>query len=277
MDALTQIEPTNWIILLTALITLGSFAGFLAGLLGVGGGVVLVPGLLFIFTLLGYDSPHMMHLAVGTSLAIIVPTGFSSARAHWKKSSVDLPLIFKIGTGIIIGVIGGTILAKYLSGDALKLIFATALVILAAIMASNIRDIKLLPTIPGRVGCTVAGSIIGLISTLIGVGGATLSVPFMTLCKIPIRKAIGTASGLGLVISIPAALGFILIGWNSENLPPLSFGYVNLAAWLTIIPFSILVAPLGVAAAHKIPVERLRLVFAIFMILVSIKLWTAYL
>ena len=254
------------------LIILGCFAGFLAGLLGIGGGVVLVPGLYAVFSVLGYEHESLMHLCVGTSLAIIVPTGYSAARSHFKRGSCDMALLKQIGIGIALGVLSGTTIASALEGETLKAIFAVTISILAIIMLIDPKRFTLISHMPKQPVPAIAGFVIGNISTLIGIGGATLSVPFMSLCKTPIRTAIGTASGLGLVISIPAAIGFIIIGWNTEGLPPFSFGFVNVAAWLAIIPFSVLVAPLGSRMTHAVPVDLMRKGFAGFMILVSIKM-----
>lgn len=256
-----------------ALIGLGAFAGFLAGLLGVGGGIVLVPGLFYVFTFLGFESPYLMHIAVGTSLAIIVPTGFSSARAHWKKDAVDMGIVRTLGVGIVIGVILGTLLISGLSGVALKMIFATALLIFAVLMLSNTTKVQVFDGIPPQPWASAAGGFIGFISTLIGIGGATLSVPFMTFCKVPIHRAIGTAAALGLVISVPASLGSIVVGWDAEGRLPFSLGFVNVAAWAFIIPVSVMVAPLGAMAAHRLPVRILKRGFAVFMIFVALRMW----
>lgn len=265
----------EWIILLASLVGLGCLGGFLAGLLGVGGGIVLVPGLLYIFHWLGMPEDHLMHVCVGTSLAIIVPTGFSSAFAHHRRGNVDVPNMKAMGIGIVLGVGAGTVLADNLSSQALQYIFAVAIVLLAAIMVISLRkDIVLRPSMPPQPWTSVAGAFTGLVSTLVGIGGATLNVPFMTMCKVPIHKAIGTASALGLFISIPAAIGFIWIGWGEAGRPPYSLGFVNIPAFLVIIPASVLVAKLGAHVAHKASVPLMRKVFAVFLVLVSIKLWS---
>lgn len=272
MDAL---DLNGWIILLTSLAALGCLGGFLAGLLGVGGGIVLVPGLFYIFSWLGMPEDHLMHVCVGTSLAIIVPTGFSSARAHHKRGNVDLDLMKKLAIGVVLGVGIGTILADILSSTALQYIFATCILGLAALMVIALRkDIILLPHMPPQPWTSVMGGVIGLVSTLVGIGGATMNVPFMTMCKVPIHKAIGTSSALGLFISIPAALGFMYIGLNEAGRPPYSLGFVNIPAFLLIIPASVVFAKLGAYAAHKASVPLMRKVFAAFLVIVSCKLWS---
>jgi uncharacterized membrane protein YfcA len=271
MDTL---DLTHWIVLLSALVALGCLGGFLAGLLGVGGGIVLVPGLYHIFTWLGMPTEHLMHVCVGTSLAIIVPTGLSSALAHHKRGNVDVSNMKNLAIGIVIGVGIGTWLADILSSHALQYIFAVVILGLAALMIISLRkDIILSPHMPPQPWTSVAGGVIGLVSTLVGIGGATINVPFMTMCKVPIHKAIGTSSALGIFISIPAALGFMYIGLNEVGRPPYSLGFINVPAFLLIIPSSVLLAKLGAYAAHKASVPMMRQVFAVFLVIVSLKLW----
>jgi uncharacterized membrane protein YfcA len=254
------------------LIGLGGVAGFLAGLLGVGGGLVLVPGLFFSLSALGYDSDHLMHLAVGTSLAIIIPTGLSSALSHAKRKSVRMDLVWRIGPGILAGVGLGTLIAAWISGDDLKLVFGTALLFLSGLMLIDSTRFHFAPDVPGQPWVTLAGGGIGTLSALMGIGGATVSVPYMTLCRVPIHQAVGTASALGMVISIPAATGYAIIGWGVGDLPPLSLGYINLLAFFLISPFSILAAPWGARTAHSISVHALRKVFAGFLVIISLRM-----
>lgn len=272
MEAVAVLGPVAGAFFFLACALLGGLAGFLAGLLGVGGGIVLVPGIYYFLDIAGFESEHLMHVAVGTSLAVIVPTGLSSARAHWKKHAVDLGLVRQIGTGIIMGVLAGTLAANDLSGDRLKVIFAGALIFLSLMMLSNPARFTLVKHMPRQPVPALAGFLIGGLSTLIGIGGATMSVPFMGLCKVPFHRAVGTAAALGLVISIPAALGFILIGLGEEGRPPLSLGFVNIPAWLLIVPASVTTAPLGARLAHFVSVDFLRRIFAVFMILVAFKM-----
>ena len=263
---------TEWGMLLALMITLGGVAGFLAGLLGIGGGIVLVPGLYFVFKYLGFDPDLMMHVAVGTSLAIIIPTGLSSARAHWKKAGVRFDLVRRIGIGIGIGVVIGTLIADRVSGETLKLVFACALVFFAGLMQINPERFRLRDDVPPQPIPLLAGSIIGTLSTLMGIGGATMNVPFMALNGVSMHRAVGTASALGPLIAIPGAIGFILIGWNHSGLPPLSLGFVNLLAAAVIVPVSVTVAPYGARVAHAVSVKSLRRVFSIFMIIIAIKM-----
>ncbi len=279
MDNLIVFIPFVFIPFVLMLFALGSVAGFLAGLLGVGGGIVLVPGLFFILSLaqeqMGFDPAHIMHICVGTSLAIIVPTGFSSARAHHKRGAVDFGLVRRIGAGVVVGVILATYVANGLEGRTLKMIFASALPVFAVLMMVGKKKFVsgAEATKPANVQNRIAGVFIGLVSSLIGIGGATLSVPYMSINGVTMHRAVGTASALGLVISIPATIGFMVIGYNQMNLPPLSIGYVNVLAWVCVIPVSVLMAPLGARVAHNIQVKPLRIGFAVFMILVALNMW----
>tara|TARA_R110001592_G_scaffold144484_4_gene367660 strand:+ start:29460 stop:30299 length:840 start_codon:yes stop_codon:yes gene_type:complete len=263
--------------LVLLLMSLGAVAGFMAGLLGVGGGIVLVPGLYYVFSSLqpnyGFDPSYLMHLSVATSLAIIVPTGSSSAFSHYKKGSVDFELLKAIGIGIVIGVLISTWIAKGLDGQTMRMIFATAVLLLAFIMILGRARFQAEGAPPKQPKTTFAGVVIGGISALIGIGGATLSVPYMSMHGVSMHRAVGTASALGLVISIPATIGYIVIGWGLDNLPPYSLGYVNMLAWICIIPVSVLIAPLGAKAAHKISVRRLKITFSVFMIIVALNMW----
>jgi len=260
------------------LCALGCLAGFLAGLLGIGGGTVLVPGFLFIFGALGYDTPYIMHLAVGTSLAVIIATGSSSAYAHFRRGSVDRRAFIVLAPALILGVILGTFTADILSGVQLQIIFA---VMLFLISLNMFRGAKVTPddhSLRGNPVVYGATTLIGGVATIMGVGGAVLTVPLMALHGVKMQRAVGTGAALGLMVAIPGAIGFMVIGWDvNEGLPPLSFGFVNLLAWLAVIPFTVLCAPLGVAVAHKMMPAKLRRAFAIFMMILAanmaIEIW----
>jgi uncharacterized membrane protein YfcA len=270
-------SPALWVMLVTFLLSLGALAGFLAGLLGIGGGLVLVPGLYFGFQFLGFESATLMHVAVGTSLAVIIPTGISSARAHHKRGAVRLDLVRRLGPGIVLGVGLGTLIAARIEEQAMTLFFGVALACLALLMVSNPARFRIADDVPKQPWASCAGGVIGVISSLMGIGGATVSVPFMTMCRVPIHTAVGTASALGLVIAVPAAIGFVIIGWGQDGLPPFSLGYINLMAWPLIIPASVLAAPWGAKLAHSVSVDRLRKFFAAFLVVVAVKmLWSAF-
>jgi len=263
--------------LLKFLSLLGVAAGFLAGLLGIGGGGVFVPGLFFVFNYLGYSEDVVMHMALGTSLAIIFPTGLISAFSHYKRGGVDIPLVRSIGIVVVSGALLGSYLASYLSGFILALIFTVVVAALTLVMMVNPSKFKLWQGVPGAPWPALAGLGIGNVSSLIGIGGATLTVPFLTLCHIPIARAVGTAAALGVLISLPAALGYALTGLDIAGRPPISMGYISLPALAFTGFFSALTAPLGVCIAHKIPPKILKAGFALFMISVCIKMGTSLL
>lgn len=262
----------DWAILIFSLMALGSLSGFLAGLLGIGGGTVLVPGLFYLFSFLGFEQSVLMHMAVGTSLAIIVPTGLSSARSHMARGAVDFKILKNIGSGIFIGAILGSILADSMSTSGLKLVFASASVVLAGIMVSNPGKFFMFERGLVQPFAGLAGLFAGVIASLMGIGAALLTVPYMSICSVKIHRAIGTSSALGLTVSIPAALTFIVMGWSVDIRPPLSLGYVNLPAWFLIMVMAALFAPLGAKVAHSVSVGKMRKGFAVFMVLVAAKL-----
>jgi uncharacterized membrane protein YfcA len=214
-----------------------------------------------------------MHLAVGTSLASIIATGLSSTRAHYKKGSVRFDLVKTIGIGMVIGVGIGTYIASEATGMGLKILFAGALVFFAFLMQLNPQKFTSFQNIPRQPWPTFAGVIIGVISTLMGIGGAALNVPYMTLHNVPIHKAIGSSAALGLLIAIPGVIGFLFIGQgHTAMLPPFSIGYVNFLALAIIIPVTVLMAPVGVHVTHKFSVKTLRRVFSIFLVIISLRM-----
>lgn len=263
-------------ILLPLIIALGAASGFMAGLLGIGGGIILVPGLYFAFQLLGYAPENLMHMAVGTSLAVIIPTGISSARAHYKKGAVRFDLVKHIGPGIVIGVMAGTAIADYMSGNALTIFFAVALFGFAALMQIPPKVQEDGSHAVKQPMGTIGGFAVGCMSALMGIGGATLNVPFMTLHGVSIHNAVASASAMGPLIALPGAIGFILIGLGADNLPPFSLGYINLLALAVIAPISVLTAPWGAKTAHAVSVKTLRRIFSVFIVIVAMKMiWNA--
>lgn len=251
------------------LMAAGALTGLLAGMLGIGGGIILVPCLYYLFSSLDFPQNELMHMAIGTSHAIMLATAVSSSRAQWKRGNVDPALLRGIGPGILCGVVVATAVAARLESATLKMIFATVIAGLAVIMMLDAERFRLLKKTPGKITHAFAGTVIGGIAAILGIGGAVLSVPYMTQCRASIRQATGTASALGLFITIPATAGFVLIGLDAAGRPPYSAGFVNLPAWALIAPFSVLCAPLGAKIAHGLPVARLRHIFAFIMILVS--------
>lgn len=263
----------EFLYLLIPVLMLAAVAGFLAGLLGIGGGLVLVPGLFFIFNHLGYTSDTIMHVAVGTSLATIIATGISSARAHYKKGSVRFDLVKNIGIGIVIGVGLGTYIASVTTGMTLQVIFALALIVFAILMQLNPEKMKLRDDVPQQPWPAFAGIGMGIVSTLMGIGGAALNVPYMTLNGVSIHRAVGSAATMGLLVAVPGALGFLFIGLDDvSGLPPYTFGYVNWLALAVIVPVTVIFAPIGANTAHRFSDKMLRRIFSIFLIIIAVRM-----
>jgi uncharacterized protein len=255
-----------------SLLATGVAAGFIAGLLGVGGGIVIVPVLYFVLGALGVDEEVKMHVAVGTSLSTIVFTSFASFRAHSRRGAVDFELLRSWAPGIVAGVIIGSFLASVFSGDVLTAIFGTIALIVAIYMAFSKPEWRVFSGLPTGILKHAVAAVIGAVSALMGIGGGTLSVPTLTLCGYPIHRAVGTAAAIGFAIGVPGTIGFIIAGWGREGLPPLSLGYVSLLGLILILPTSILLAPWGARAAHALPVRGLRIAFAAFLALTSARM-----
>lgn len=252
-------------LLAVALLATGLVAGIIAGLLGVGGGIVIVPVLYYMFTALKMDPSVLMHVAVGTSLATILATGASSARAHYSRGSVDMDLLKRWWWAIALGVVAGATLAGNMSGGALTLIFGVVALLVSANMMFRKDGSALADQLPGTPVKEFLGIIIGGISVMMGIGGGTLGVPILTLFNYPIRKAVGTAAAIGLIIAVPGTLMSVYFGWGTEGRPPFSLGYVNLIGFFLIIPASTYAAPLGAKIAHTIDPSKLKLIFALFL------------
>lgn len=252
-------------------LALGVVAGILAGLLGIGGGLVIVPMLNFAFQWQNLPVEHQMHLALGTSLATIILTSISSFRAHDKRGAVRWDIFRNITPGIIVGTLLGSWLASGMSTGILKIVFVCFLYYVATQMLMGIKP-KATRDIPGTVGIFGAGGIIGCVSSIVGIGGGTLTVPFMTWCNVQMHVAIGTASAIGLPIALAGTLGYITTGWSATGLPDWTVGYVYLPALLGIISSSVLTAPWGAKLAHSLPVPKLKRIFAILLYAVATKM-----
>ncbi len=267
------LELGELILFAGALLVTGVIAGVLAGLLGVGGGIVIVPVLFHMFTLIGIDESVRMHLAVGTSLGTIIPTSIRSVRAHHKKGAVDIELLKRWAFPMLIGVGVGTALAAYVNGEALTAVFATVALLVAFNMAFGKEEWRLGDDLPGRAGEGAIASSIGGVSAMMGIGGGTFGVTVMTLFGRPIHQAVATSAGLGLLISVPGAIGFMLSGLGVEARPPLSIGYVNLIGLALIVPATVLAAPWGANLAHAISRKALARAFAFFLLLTSLRMF----
>lgn len=273
MNELLAGHSTAWLIgLVAALLATGVVAGILAGLLGVGGGIVIVPVLYHLFTLLQVDPSVRMHVAVGTSLATIIPTSISSALAHRRKGNVDAALVKRLLPSVIVGVVIGNFLSAHLSGRVLTGVFAVMALLVAANMAFRREGFAIRDGLPGVVGTSVLGTVIGGISTLMGIGGGTLSVPILSAMRIAMHRAVGTGALIGTIISIPGAIGFLLSGMDVPLRPPGSVGYVNLLGFAMIVPATLLTTRWGVNLASKVDGRRLRQLFALFLTITAARM-----
>ncbi len=257
--------------ILLVYIGFGALAGILAGLLGIGGGLVIVPMLAFILPFQGVDSSHVMHLALGTSLATIIFTSISSFVAHHKRGAVNWGVVFQMTIGILIGTFVGSCIASSMPTRILKTVFMVFLYFVSVQMMTNTKP-KPSRHLPGITGMTAAGGFIGVFSSIVGIGGGTLSVPFLTWCNVRIHHAIGTASALGLPIAVAGTAGFVWNGLSAASLPPYALGYVYLPALVGIVSASVLTAPLGARLAHSLPVPRLKKVFSMLLLVVATRM-----
>ncbi|MEN3976632.1 sulfite exporter TauE/SafE family protein [Emcibacter sp. SYSU 3D8] len=263
------------LILLGALLVgVGLFGGVLSGLLGVGGGIVIVPALYHVFAYLDVDPSIRMHLAVGTSLATIIPTSIRSVRGHYRRGAVDLTLMRQWGIPLAIGVLIGTCLAAFARGRELTMVFAAVALIVALQMVLMRHDWKLRDTIPRGLPGALPPVGIGTLSAMMGIGGGTLAVPTLSMFGVPIHRAVATASGFGLIISVPGAIGFMVAGWANPLLPlPWYLGYVSLLGFVVLVPATLIAVPWGVALAHWLKPRPLRWAFAGFLALTSARMF----
>lgn len=261
--------------LLAMLLGGGLIMGLLAGMLGIGGGGIMVPILYEVFSAIGVDEAVLMHLCVGTSLAVIMPTSLRSFHSHKAKGAVDMEIIRSMVLPVVAGVVIGTLVARYSSSTILTVIWAGAATMMSLKMFFGRESWKLGDDIPGNPGRALYGLFIGTISTLMSIGGGAFVTMMMTLYGRPIHQAVGTSSGFGPMIAIPGTLGFIWAGWGVAGVPPGSLGYVSLLSAAIIVPVSVLAAPLGVRMAHGISRRKLELFFATFLALVASRFfWT---
>lgn len=264
----------QWLPMLAALLGAGAAGGLLAGLLGVGGGIVIVPALDLALTLAGVDPAVALHVAVATSMATIVPTSISSSRSHAKRGAVDGDVIRRWSLPIVVGSLAGALLASSVEARVLSGVFGVVALLAALKMLLPLDRVVLRPTLPGGPTGAVIPASIGIVSAMMGIGGGTLSVPSMTLCGVPVHKAVGTAALLGLWISVPATLGYLLAGTGDDVMPPWTVGYVSLAGFAIVAPVAWLVAPLGARLAHSLDRRRLSAAFGVFLLVVAVRmLW----
>jgi len=263
----------QWLILGVAMLATGSVAGVLAGLFGIGGGIVIVPVLEAALGFIGVDPAIRMHVAVGTSLATIIPTSVSSARAHHQRKSVDVDIVKRWGIFVLLGALLGAWIASQVHSRVLAMVFATLALLVAIKMVLVPESRNLTEEVPRGPAVAVIPTAIGCFSSMMGIGGGTFSVMTLTLFNEPIHRAVGTAALFGLVISLPATIGFMVAGWGDARVPPASLGYVSLIGFACIAPATVLAAPLGAKIAHAFSGRRLSMLFGAFLVIASIRLF----
>ena len=262
-----------WPFVLGLMVT-GVLSGIAAGLLGIGGGAIIVPALSTALSLLGYDSDVVQHVAVGTSLAIIIPTGIMSARSHYKRGALDMRVLKLWAPFIVAGTFIGGLMAGFFSGDVLRVVFAVMAFVIAANIISGFQT-KLMGHLNGSsLTHRISAFVVGYISSLMGIGGGSLTVPTMVAFGATMHSAVGTSAAVGVAIAISGTLGFVISGWNTVGLPPLSLGYINLLALVLVAVLAAAFAPIGAALAHRMDQKTLKYVFAAFLVVVGLNmLW----
>lgn len=274
MVELAALAPYGGLSLFAAYGGLGLVVGFVAGLLGVGGGLIIVPVLIMLLHTHGQAVGMEPQLALGTSLATILFTSLSSVRAHHRRGAVEWSLVRRIAPGIVLGTLAGAALAARMPATVLKIFFVVFLFYAAVQMW---LDFKPAPHrgLPGRIGTSLAGGVIGVVSSWVGIGGGTLSVPFMLWHNVPLHRAIATSAAIGFPIAFAGATGYVLGGWTVSGLPVGSLGFVYLPALAGIVLGSVLTAPLGARTAHRLPVRPLKRVFALLLFTLALRMvWT---
>lgn len=270
-------DPLTIGTLIASLVAAGAAIGFLAGLFGVGGGAISVPVFYELFGALGYPPESAMPVAVGTSLAVIVPTSISSARGHYRKGTLDLEVLRAWAVPVLVGVLMGAGIAR----AAAPFVFQTVFVVVAVIIAINLLrggdGWKLRETLPGSFGMRLSGVVIGLVSAIMGIGGGALSNLYLTFHGMPILRAVSTSAGVGALIAVPGTIGYILAGLGRNDLPAGSLGFISLVAFAVTIPASLLMTRFGVALAHRMPRRSLEVAFGSFLLLVAGRfLWAIF-
>jgi uncharacterized membrane protein YfcA len=254
-----------------AYLAIGVTVGFLAGLLGIGGGMVMVPMLVFVFTAKGFPAEHMMHLSLATSMATIVFTSLSSVRAHHRHAAVDWTVLRAMAPGIVAGALAASLLAGFIPTRPLAIFFTGFMFYAAAQMFFEVRP-RPSRQLPGAAGLFGAGALIGGFSSVLAAGGAFLSIPFLARCNVPLKRAIGTAAANGFPIAVAGTAGYVLNGLRVAGLPEGCLGYVYVPALLIIVAASMPAAPLGAQLAHRLPVRRLRIAFALMLLALALRM-----
>jgi uncharacterized protein len=259
---------------LALLAAVGCGAGLLAGLLGIGGGLLIVPVLRYLGPHLGLEPDVIMHVAVATSAAVIVPTAITSGRAHWKRGAVDSSILWLWGPAMAVGSLATSLSGRYWSTEGLSLVFGIAAMAMALNLILGRGDLRLADRLPPRAAQGGLAAGIGAVSAVMGIGGGAIATTFMTLFNVPIHRAVGTAAMLGVFVGAPALVGWIIAGWGQVGPPTPALGYVSLPIAVTILPTMLLLAPVGVRLAHRLPAAKLRKVFGVFLFFAAFGILT---
>lgn len=265
-------DTTLLVTMAAMLLGIGAIAGILAGLLGVGGGIVLVSAFYYTFSALGYQSPQLMQMCLATSLATIIVTSVRSVLAHNKKGAVDWDILKGWAIGIAAGAILGVTVASSLRSTALQAIFGILAIIVGLYMALGKSHWRLGQAMPMGVKGFLISPVIGFLSVLMGIGGGSFGVPTMSLFNVPIHRAVATAAGFGVIIAVPSVIGFLLVDMPEGATPPLTIGAVNLIAFGLVIAMTLITAPYGAALAHRTDATRLKRIFGAFLVLVALNM-----
>ncbi len=254
------------------LLSVGAVAGILAGLLGVGGGVVLVPAFYYVFASLGYETQYLMQICLATSLATIIITSLRSLRAHSQAHSVDWTILRAMVLGLVVGALLGMWMVQTLHSTALQIIFGAVLICIGVYMSFSRADLRLLPEFPAGGLQHAIATFIGFMSVLMGIGGGSFAVPAMTLCGTKIHRAVATASGFGAIIAIPSVFGFLFVHIPEAASPPFTVGSVNILAFVIVICASLLTAPFGAYVSQRIDPKPLKKLFGVFLICIAFNM-----
>jgi uncharacterized membrane protein YfcA len=252
-------------------LAIGSAVGFLAGLLGVGGGMITVPVLVFVFTAKGFPAEHLMHLSLATAMATIPFTSASSVRAHHVRDGVDWRIVFGMLPGLATGALLGALVAGAVPSRPLAVFFAVFITYAALNMFRKAQP-KATRQLPGRLGLAIVGGVVSFLASFVAAGAAFMTIPFMTWCNVPMKRAIGTAAALGFPLALASTAGYVYAGWHAAALPPGTLGFVYLPALIPVVLASMLTAPLGARFSHRLPVRRLRIAFGVLLLALALHM-----
>ena len=265
-------ETSLLLMMLVMLMGIGAIAGILAGLLGVGGGIVLVPAFFYAFQTLGFEGPQLMQICLATSLATIIVTSIRSVHSHNKKGAVDWDILRSWAPGIVVGAVVGVLVASSLRSVTLQMIFGVLGIVIGVYLGLGKSEWRLGDAMPKGAKRAVLSPSLGFLSVLMGIGGGSFGVPLMSLFNTPIHRAVATAAGFGVIIAVPSVIGFLLLPIDPATKPPYTIGAVNLVAFVIVIAMTLITAPWGVKLAHAMDPKPLKRVFAVFLTLVALNM-----